>query len=242
MSGSKLWFFVDNARAEEFFAIQSFKGLYDLLTVNPESRKKEKNGFYLTEHLSYHIGEAGDLIVQPAFAVHSVVTEEVNINGELQWSLVTGYEGVDRSMKGQGRKVFNHFAYGFDRVQFVEELSEHGHNYLTRLLKIHDYRKAANECKKANGTSLLSFHTASNTTTHATVLFRAGFDVGLCYRSAPKRKTSAKLAKLNNFWSKQKTKRELVSRLTDITDDELVEWSNLAGVMEDINETAPRKV
>ena len=159
----------------------------------------------------------------------------------MQWSLVTGYEGIDSSVKGQGRKLFNHFAYGFDRVKFVEELSERGHNYLTRLLKIHDYRTAANECKESNGTSWKSFHTASSTSTHATVLFRAGFDVGLCYRSAPKRKTSAKLAKIDNIRSKQKTKRELVNRLTNNTDNELAERRKLAVVMEDINETAPRK-
>ena len=52
-------FFVDNARAEDFFAIQSLQGLNDLLIVNPKSRKKQKNGFYLTEHSYYHIGETG---------------------------------------------------------------------------------------------------------------------------------------------------------------------------------------
>ena len=250
LSGSKLWLFAYTPRrAQEFYGIKSFDDLFQLLTVDSNARAKKRKGHYLTEHLSYHLGTAGDRIIQPAFAVHAVVTEGViGQAGQFIWSLVSGYEGTDPTISSRGRDVFNHYVLDIGRETFVKELRFHKHNYLTRLLKIRDYREADKRCSAAEGSNLLDYYDASNVTVHCKMLFRAGFELDRSFSLPPKGPARKKRKLLNLQGSSSGSHQEVSSSevsfqstLSDITDSELARWSKIGDIVYDIDETAPRK-
>ena len=73
-------------------------------------RREERKPYYLTEHLYCHHGLAGDQILQPSFAVQTVITEPLRKSTvENLWSLVTSYEGIDPSVGSKGRELFSHY-------------------------------------------------------------------------------------------------------------------------------------
>ena len=93
ISGKKVWFISSEVNAAlKLYDITSFSSLYDFLTED-EVRRKRGSGC-LEEKLFYHVPEPNDIIVQPSFGVHAVVTAPSYKDGKLTWALVSGYEAI----------------------------------------------------------------------------------------------------------------------------------------------------
>ena len=88
------------------------------------------------------MAEAGNIIIQPAFAVHAVITAPEVSRRRKCWSLVTGFETVHVRMESRGRRVIDSFGIGMKVGFIAKEIQFHGHARLVRLLKIIDYRAA----------------------------------------------------------------------------------------------------
>ena len=220
-----------------------------LLTVDSNARAKKRKDHYLIEHMPYHLGTAGDRIIQPAFSVHAVVNEGViGQAGQFIWSRVSGYEGIDPTISSRGRDGFNHYELDIGREPFVNELKFHKHNYLTRLLKIRDYREADKKFSDAEGSKLLDYYDDSNVTVHCKMLFRAGFDLDRSF-SLPPNEPSRKNRKLLNLQGSSNGSHQEVSSnnksfqstLSAIIDSQLARWSKIGDLIYDIDETAHRK-
>ena len=142
ISGSKLWIITAKAESSKLLyakELESFDAMYRLLSSATPSPKQA----LLLSNCYYHLGEPGDLIVQPAFATHCVFTEPTfDRSGQPKWALVSGYEAIDLRVEDRGRRLFDNYAVGFPRGKLRSELKLHGFRNLLRLMKIRDYRRA----------------------------------------------------------------------------------------------------
>ena len=139
VSVSKLWLFTTNARGGRLLFTRP------LLNFSKNSRPEIYVPNAFEQIIQYHVAEAGDIIVQPAFAVHAVITTpEVNRRRKC-WSRVTGFEAVDVRMEFRDRRVTNFFR---TVIKVAKEIQLHGRACLLRLFKIRDYRAAVEKCKE----------------------------------------------------------------------------------------------
>ena len=147
ISGSKLWLITTNARAGRLLFARSTclldQSIVEFLT-KPRPKNYVPNAF--EKNVYYHVAEAGDIIIQPAFAVHAVITAPEVSRRRKCWSLVTGFEAVDVRMESRGRRVIDSFGIGMKVGFIAKEIQFHGHPRLVRLLKIRDYRAAVKKC------------------------------------------------------------------------------------------------
>ena len=208
------------------------------MATDPDKREARRKGYYLTEHLLFHIGIDGDRIVQPPFAVHAVFTRPSYVCGRVRWSIVSGYEGLDVYLAGRGTKLLNNFVLDVDRTRLIIDIRTLGHAYVTRLLKVRDYRIAALKFEREGGKSLLDHYKASNATVHLKMMFRANYNLDDCLARVSKRGPGASSS--SRF--KSKTKIDQGLGLTDMTAAEQREWRRVEGVLDDVNETASSRL
>ena len=69
----------------------------------------------------YHIGQPGDLIVQPGFAMHCVVTKPLFDGDQPLLALVTEYEGIDIRLANRACRVFFPFVLEKKRSDLLAE-------------------------------------------------------------------------------------------------------------------------
>ena len=221
LSGSKLWVIATRPKAAEALQkIATYSGICDLLRED-KKRSKGRKGSSLQEQLYYHIGQAGDVIVQPGFATHLVITEPSFSRGRRKWACVGGFEGLDNRVSDRGRRLFNHFITGVNRAVFQNELRVHGFGYLLRLLKIEDCRRSYAEYVPNENHTLAESRNEKDITTHCRVLYQNGYDLLESLRNesdASHAPSSSKRQKLTS------TSDDFRSRYSDITKEELRNW------------------
>ena len=243
ISGSKLWIMATTRQsAKDLYRLDSYRKLCDVLMPDDSSRSSKKRRVVpsFLANLVYHIGKPHDVIIQPAFACHCVITEPILQDGEPTWSLVTGYEGIDIEMPDRGRLVFNSFALEMDRNRIQFELNLYrDFGYVVRLLKVQEYREAERRCMAAGRTDIMDFYSEKNAVTHCKILWRAGYDLIKSLNSADQ-KFNKKFKSSRQQNLKQKRGRELVTILSEATIQELSRWG--PSVREDLDESADRRV
>ena len=126
---------------EALFDLSTFDLLFDFLTKGADRRVASKAS--LENCLFYHVAEPLDLIIQPSFAVHAVITEPTFSRGKRVWALVTGYEAIAKTDPSsiRGRRIINDFCLDVRKGLIAQEMSIRSQLELLRLLKIADYRK-----------------------------------------------------------------------------------------------------
>ena len=179
ISGKKIWVIATSlSSAKELHKLSTFSAAFELLNGTPGSRSRKRKGANLEDNLMYHLGEPGDVNVQPAFATHFVVTEAtLSDEGELLRAVVTGFESLDNRMLDRAARLCDDFITGFNRAMIRKELQHHGLAYCLRLLKIRDYRCALLAYDRESGVPLAESTRERDVTTHLRVLFRNGYDV-----------------------------------------------------------------
>ena len=241
ISGKKLWVIATTSKgAKELHSLATFSAACRLLNVPSVRKSKLRKGANLEEKLMYHLGEPGDVIIQPAFATHFVVTEAtVTDEGELLWACVTGFEGLDNRMLDRAARLFDDFITGFNRALIRKELQHHGVAYCLRLLKIRDYRSAMLAYDPASGVPLAQSAHERDVTTHLRVLFRNGYDV-LASLSAKKDRSnwhvSGKKRRTENL---PHSSKPFKSTLSEVTLSELQQWPT--EWVADIDQSHPRR-
>ena len=243
ISGKKLWIFSTTPQStKDFFLWDSYSTLLSNLRRSLSSRTKSRKGFYTNENLLYHIGQPGDLIVQPAFAMHCVVTKPLFDGDQPLWALVTGYEGIDIRLENHARRVFFHFVLEKKRSELLAEAKYHNFVALVRLLKVDVYRKAEDKCRNSGDSleNLLDYYEEPNYLTHMRKLLEAGYDVDSSLENSTETNfqiaKERKRVKLDNFGPRASSSTDSVwsSSLTKMTPTERERWSRLSGVVQDI--------
>ena len=202
ISGRKLWVIATTpSAAAHLRKYATYQQICDLLlgAGSQSSSAEPLDSFY--SQLTYHIGEPGDIIVQPKFATHFVLTARADKDGKIIWDLVTGYEAIDLSVSDRATVLFDRFAVHMTRGDIEQELRLHGLDYLVRLLKVRDYRESIAKLPLRNRKPdrFMLRHRERDVTTHLKVLQMVGHDVLASFDSRSSRKPPAKKARLSNL-------------------------------------------
>ena len=217
-SGRKLWIFANKSHGKTLFDIANFEDLHDFLTKKEARRSSGKK---LEKHIFYHLSVPGDVIVQPSFAVHAVFTQASQLKGRPVWACVTGYEALDPRFDNghRGMRVLNEFALGIRRNEILKELKTKTHYEVLRLLRIRDYRRAA-EKAAANDNPLPNEIVETDVTTHVKVLYLACYDLKQCVVS----RQSNRGRKKGRAGNLPIARRTGASVLWEVTDLERRQW------------------
>ena len=203
ISGSKYWLIGLSADAgEALFDLSTFDLLYDFRTKGAKRRSSGNNA--LESHLQYHVAQPLDLIIQPSFAVHEVITEPTFSRGKPTWALEgEGTRGHTTSIRG--RRVIIDFCLDIRKGVIAKEICVHSEFELLRLLKTADYRKAVARCK--DGSDMPLSIPEANVTTHIKILLRAGYDLKQSLSEMKKKKV-----KKYNFPTSSSADNQYISR------------------------------
>ena len=233
ISGSKLWVIATTATAaKQLHRISTFAGMSDFLNRQRENTMKRR------EQLMYHLGQPGDVIVQPAFATDFVVTDEtMTEDGELLLALVTGFEGLDNRVLNRGVRLCDDFITGFGRCLVKIEVTHLGFAYFLRLLKVRDCRRSLSDFNPDQGGSLEDSRKESDITTH---FHKNGYDLLRSLGEKHERRPTAKKARIANLRRDACSSADFKSSIAEITDLELRTWPQLWN--DDINLSSLRRL
>ena len=173
----------------------------------------------MENHFHFHVAEPLDLIVQPSYTVHAVITEPTFSRGKPVWAVVTGYEALAKkdSTTVRGRRVTNNFCLDVRKDQMVQEMRLYSELELLRRLKINDYRSSIKGSPE--GGELPSFIAESNVTTHIKILLRGGYPLKQSLSEIKPR-----VVKKPNFRSKEVAVNNYVTKYTELSADERRDW------------------
>ena len=118
--------------------MKTFSELQNFLHVKTTASKSKT---YLP-HLFYHVGQPGDIIVQPEFHVHCVVTKEAfapDDNSKSVWALVHEWEGINNNYLQLRRILLDNFVFGVSRG-LVEQIMSEGHFNLEEFCQLFLWR------------------------------------------------------------------------------------------------------
>ena len=239
ISGSKLWPITTNARAGRLlFARSTYQSTVEFLT-KPRPENYVPNAF--EKNVYYHVAEAGDIIIQPAFAVHAVITAPEVSRRRKCWSLVTGFEAKDVRMEFRGSRVIDSFGIGMKVGVIAKEIQFHGRSRLVGLLEIRDYRAAVKKC--TGGLDFQDYYAEAPVTTHVKVLFNVGYDLEASLTAATSKQPSKKRKRTGNLptssASLSASSSEWMTTLSELTDEEYESWPQT--VLEYLDVCAPRR-